>query len=270
MFTNKNVVDLSHPKLYLILIGSVHIAHQSINLDISAGLATPLPNLCCQWSLLRHCNHHSMQCFVIQDTLRNSSFDHQNNISISKENYPRHILISKNLFSHRYHFLQPNTQLRSPIVFHPCWLQGPHFTLQHLFNSTPANPIYLWQKVSQYSGRAAPFFLFAAQSDLGFTTHFEYCDIKRLINNKTPYDIPTILLLKTPRASLPWWNSSSFVSLLKRVPLLTATWKSWMVCLRTSTHLPFCWTFWGRTFECPFVMGLGGSVTHFIRNSDYI
>ena len=31
----------------IILIGPVHIAHQSINLDISAGLATPLPDLCC-------------------------------------------------------------------------------------------------------------------------------------------------------------------------------------------------------------------------------
>jgi hypothetical protein len=50
----------------IILIGPVHIAHQSINLDISAGLATPLPDLCCHWSLSRHCNH--LQCFVIQDT----------------------------------------------------------------------------------------------------------------------------------------------------------------------------------------------------------
>ncbi len=73
---------------------------------------------------------------------------HQNNISISKENYPRHILVSKNLFGHRYHVLQPNTQLKSPIIFHPCWPQGPHFTLQHLFNSTPVNPVYLWQNVS--------------------------------------------------------------------------------------------------------------------------
>ena len=56
----------------IILIGPVHIAHQSINLDISAGLATPLPDLCCHWSLSRHCNH--LQCFVIQDTLQISSF----------------------------------------------------------------------------------------------------------------------------------------------------------------------------------------------------
>ena len=56
----------------IILIGPVHIAHQSINLDISVGLATPLPDLCCHWSLSRHCNH--LQCFVIQDTLQISSF----------------------------------------------------------------------------------------------------------------------------------------------------------------------------------------------------
>ncbi len=83
---------------------------------------------------------------------------HQNNISISKKNYPRHILISKNLFGHWYHVVQPDTQLGSPIIFHPRRPRGPRFILQHLFNSTPATPVYLWQKVSQYSGCAPPFF----------------------------------------------------------------------------------------------------------------
>ena len=64
--------DASDIECKIILIGPVHIAHQSINLDISVGLATPLPDLCCHWSLLRHCNH--LQCFVIQDTLQISSF----------------------------------------------------------------------------------------------------------------------------------------------------------------------------------------------------
>ena len=34
-----------------------------------------------------------------------------------------------------------------------------------------------FDKRSQYSGRAPQFFSFAAQSDLGLATHFEYCDV---------------------------------------------------------------------------------------------
>ncbi len=52
----------------IILIGPVHQLHRKQSIWISqAGLATPLPDLCCHWSLLRHCNHHSIiiQCSVL-------------------------------------------------------------------------------------------------------------------------------------------------------------------------------------------------------------
>jgi hypothetical protein len=39
--------------------------------------------------------------------------------------------------------------------------------------------------MSQYSGRAPPIlFSFAAQSDLGLATHFEYCEINDLKKKK--------------------------------------------------------------------------------------
>jgi hypothetical protein len=42
-----------------------------------------------------------------------------------------------------------------------------------------------FDKMSQYSGRAPPIlFSFAAQSDLGLATHFEYCEINDLKKKK--------------------------------------------------------------------------------------
>jgi len=212
----------------IILIGPVHIAHQSINLDISVGLATPLPDLCCQWSLLRHCNHHSMQCFVIQDTLRNSSFVLDIiNISISKKNYPHHIPIPKNLFNHAMIYQWQKVMTKGH-RYCPCNHHPPELPPKFFFST------WLISKWNQF------FFQPAAKRDLGFTNQVEYvCHHLRATSPRTILDkMPS----GTPRASLSRWTSSSFVSPLKRVPPLNCH-----VEISNGLSVPLSWNSWSRT-----------------------
>jgi hypothetical protein len=147
-----------------------------------------------------------MQCFVIQDTLQISSFvlDIIKTISLSPRRTIPVISSSQRIFS------VIGIMFSNPIPSSDLPSYSIHVDRRVYISHCNISSIQLLPIPSIFDKKclsipvAHPhFFFFAAQSDLGFATHFEYCDIKRLINNKTPYDIPTILLLNTPRASLP-------------------------------------------------------------------
>jgi len=147
-----------------------------------------------------------MQCFLIQDTLQISSFvlDIIKTISLSPRrtipvisSSPRIFSVIGIMFSNPI----PSSDLPSYSIHVD---RGVHVSYCNISSiQLPPLPSTFHKKYLSIPVAHPHFFLFAAQSDLGFATHFEYCNIKRLVNNNTPYDIPTILLLNTPRASLP-------------------------------------------------------------------
>jgi hypothetical protein len=135
---------------------------------------------------------------------------HQNNISISKTNYPRHIPISKNLLDHTMIY-----QWQKVIVIVPAAIT-PEFYFYFF------NPDY----VRQPKG-----ILDSNQGE--YVCHHLRATIPSAFLDKKPSG--------TPCASLSRWTSSSFISPLKRVPPLNCH-----VEISNGLSVPLSWNSWSR------------------------